>query len=270
MTRKILALLLGLTVLMSCSEYQQLLKSEDFQLMYRKAVEYYNRGDYKRADELFSGVRSVFRGHAQGAIVDYYRTLCSYNQKSYEDAVERFRYFVKSYPENENVEDCLYMIGYCNYLMSPNVRLDQSVTEDAIKDFQLFLTRYPDNYRKDQINEYMDIMRDKLSYKDFLSAENYYRREQYKAAVISLENCLKDYPGTKYREEIMYMLFNSKYEIAVNSYELLQYERFTEAKEEYYFFIDEYPNSRYAELMSKKYETINTYLERFTPEDSNE
>jgi outer membrane protein assembly factor BamD len=265
MTRKILGFLLGGIMLVSCGEYQQLLKSEDYPLMYRKAIEYYHRGDYKRAEELFTGIRSVFRGLPQGSTIDYYCALCSYNQKRYEDAVAHFRYFVKNYPEHESVEDCLYMIGYCNYLSSPNVRLDQSVTEDAIKDFQLFLSRYPDNYRKEQINEYMDIMRDKLSYKDFLSAENYYKREHYKAAVISLENCLKDYPGTKYREEIMYMLFNSKYEIAYNSYEELQYERFTEAKEEYYFFIDEYPNSRYAGLMTKKYETINNYLERLTP-----
>ena len=48
---------------------------------------------------------------------------------------------------------------------------------------------------------------------------------------MSLENCLKDYPGSKYREEIMYMLFNSKYEMAVNSVEDKQYERYNAAKE---------------------------------------
>jgi outer membrane protein assembly factor BamD len=255
-------------MLTSCGEYQQLLKSDDYALVYRKAIEYYNRGDYKRSKDLFSSVRELFRGRSQEPTVDYYIALCSYNQKDYVQAVDDFRRFVKSFPENENVEDCLYMIGYCNYLLSPNVRLDQEDTEAAIRDFQLFLTRYPDNYRKDQINEYMDILRDKLSYKDFLSAENYYRREQYKAAVICFDNCLKDYPGTKYREEIMYMLFNSKFEIAFNSYEALQYERFTEAKEEYYFFIDEYPNSQYAEQMAAKYETINAYLERLTPADT--
>jgi outer membrane protein assembly factor BamD len=255
-------------MLTSCGEYQQLLKSDDYLLVYRKAVEYYHRGEYKRSKELFSGIREIFRGRSQEATVDYYNALCSYNQKEYGQAVDDFRRFVRNFPENENVEDCLYMIGYCNYLQSPNVRLDQEMTEEAIKDFQFFLTRYPDNYRKEQINEYMDVMRDKLSYKDFLSAENYYRREQYKAAVICFDNCLKDYPGTKYREEIMYMLFNSKFEIAVNSYEALQYERFTEAKEEYYFFIDEYPNSRYAGEMAGKYETINAYLERLTPEDA--
>lgn len=108
----------------------------------------------------------------------------------------------------------------------------------------------------------MDEMRDKLSYKDYLSARNYYLREKYKAAVISLENCLKDYPGSKYREEIMYMLFNSKYEMAVNSIEEKQYERFNAAKEEYYYFLEEYPESRYSERNDQKIRDINEVLEK--------
>ncbi|MDR0766398.1 MAG: outer membrane protein assembly factor BamD [Odoribacteraceae bacterium] len=267
MKRKVIVLFLACATVAACGEYQQLLKSDDYSLVYREAIAYYNRGEYKRARELFSSVRDVFRGRAQEPTMEYYIALCAYNQKEYELAAGEFRRFVKNFPENENVEDCMYMIGYCNYLQSPNARLDQGVTEDAIKDFQLFLDLYPGNYRKEQVNEYMDILRDKLSYKDFLSAENYYRREHYKSAVICFENCLKDYPGTKYREEIMYMLFSSKFEIAVNSYEALQYERFTEAKEEYYFFIDEYPNSRHAGQMIPMYATINAYLERLAPDN---
>ena len=131
------------------------------------------------------------------------------------------------------------------------------------KDFQLFLSRYPNSARKEEINGYLDVLRDKLAHKDFLGAKNYYLRGHYKSAVVCLENCLKDYPGTRHREEIMYMLFNSKYEMAVNSIEEKQYERFTAAKEEYYYFVNEYPLSRYAVELAKKYEVINSYLRRF-------
>ena len=159
------------------------------------------------------------------------------------------------------------MIGYCNYMASPKARLDQTVTERAIQDFQLYLSRYPNSDRKEQINEYLDAMRDKLSYKDYLSARNYYLRERYKAAVVSLENCLKDYPGSRYREEIMYMLFNSKYEMAVNSVEDKKYERYNAAAEEYYYFMEEYPESRFAEEMNRKYGDISEYLKQFDVDD---
>ena len=113
----------------------------------------------------------------------------------------------------------------------------------------------------------MDEMRDKLSYKAYLSAKNYYQREYYKAAAISLQNCLKDFPGSKYREEIMYMLFVSKYEMAVNSVEDKKLERYNNAQEEYYYFADEYPNSKYAADMKKKYDAINAFLKNYKYED---
>ena len=263
MMKNFIGFLLVIFLMSSCGEYQKLLKSGDNQQIYKKAVEYYNNGDYTKASNLFDAVRLAFRGNTRGQSVAYYRAFCSFNQKDYEVAAELFKNFVSQYPESSYAEECLYMIGYCNYKASPKARLDQTVTQSAIESFNLYLSRYPNSTRKEQINAYMDEMRDKLSYKDYLSARNYYLRERYKAAVVSLENCLRDYPGSKYREEIMYMLFNSKYEMAVNSVEDKKYERYNASKEEYYYFEEEYPESRYAKEMAKKYEDINEFLKTY-------
>ena len=267
MMKNFIGFLLAVVVMSSCSEYQKLMKSGDYQAMYKKAIEYYNYGDYMRASSIFDGIRMVFTGTSKAQTIAYYRAFCAYNQKDYEYAAELFKQFVSTYPESSYLEECLYMIGYCNYMASPKARLDQTVTERAIQDFQLYLSRYPNSDRKEQINEYLDAMRDKLSYKDYLSARNYYLRERYKAAVVSLENCLKDYPGSRYREEIMYMLFNSKYEMAVNSVEDKKYERYNAAAEEYYYFMEEYPQSRFAEEMNRKYGDIREYLKQFDVDD---
>ena len=261
--KKFWGFLLVIVLMTSCGEYQSLLKSNDYNLVYKKAIEYYNKGDYQRAMNLLDGVRSVFVGQAKAQNIAYYRAFCCYNMKDYQIASDLFKQFIQTYPESSFAEECLYMMGFCDYKASPKPRLDQQVTEKAIREFQLYLSRYPYSMRKDKVNTYMDEMRDKLSYKDYLSARNYYLREKYKAAVISLENCLKDYPGSKYREEIMYMLFNSKYEMAVNSIEEKQYERFNAAKEEYYYFLEEYPESRYAKEMTRKYEIINEFLKKY-------
>lgn len=265
--KKFLGLIFLVLLLGSCGEYQKLLKSDDYQLVYKKAVEYYNKGEYQKAMNLFDGIRSVFTGTSKAQSIAYYRAFCSYNQKEYEYASELFKNFVASYPESNFADECLYMVGYCNYLASPKPRLDQGATRKAISDFQLYLTRYPNSPRKDRINGYMDEMLDKLAYKDYLSARNYYQREYYKAAVVSLQNCLKDYPGSKYREEIMYLLFNSKYQMAVNSVEDKKLERYNAAKEEYYYFADEYPNSKYVNDIKKKYDAINLFLDNYKFKD---
>lgn len=261
--KRLLGFLLVVLLLSSCGEYQTLLKSNDYQLVYKKAVDYYNNGDYQKAMNLLDGIRTVFTGTTKAQNIAYYRAFCSYNQKDYPYAAELFKQFVTTYPESPFAEECLFMSGFCDYKASPKPRLDQKLTEKAINDFQLYLNRYPGSDRKDKINGYMDEMRDKLSYKAYLAARNYYQREHHKAAIITFQNCLKDFPGSKYREEIMYMLFNSKYEMAVNSVEDKKLERYNAAKEEYYYFADEYPSSKYASDMKRKYEAINNYLKDY-------
>ena len=265
--KKFLLFIWVIVLLASCGEYQKLLKSEDYQLIYKKAIEYYNKGDYQRAQNLLDGIRTVFSGTSKAQNIAYYRAFCSYNLKDYEVAASLFRQFIKTYPESAFAEECLYMVGFCDYKASPKPRLDQQVTDKALNEFQLYLNRYPNSGRKEAINGYMDEMRDKLSYKAYVSARNYYLREYYKAATISLQNCLKDFPGSKYREEVMYMLFASKYEMAVNSVEEKKLERYNNALEEYYYFVDEYPESKYAADMKKKYEAINRYLKGYNYEE---
>lgn len=265
--RKILIICIIAVFSVSCGEYQQLLKSSDYQLIYKKSIEYYNKGDYQRAQNLLDGIRTVFSGTSKAPNIAYYRAFCSYNLGDFEIASSLFKQFIQTYPESSFAEECLFMMGYCDYKASPKPRLDQTVTDKALNEFQLYLNRYPNSARKEKINAYMDEMRDKLSYKAYLSAKNYYLREYYKAATISLQNCLKDYPGSKYREEIMYMLFMSKFELAVNSVEEKKLERYNNAQEEYYYFADEYPNSKYAAEIKKCYDAINTYLQNYNFEE---
>ena len=261
--KKIIGFILAVLLFYSCGEYQKLLKSNDYQLIYSKAIEYYNKGEYQKAMNLFDGIRTVFTGTSKAQSIAYYRAFCTYNQKEYQYASELFKQFITIYPESSFAEECLYMVGYCNYMASPKPRLDQTASLKAINDFQLYLNRYPNSMRKDKINGYIDELLDKLAYKDYLSAKNYFLREHYKAAVISLQNCLKDYPGSKYREEIMYMLFVSKYQMAVNSVEDKKLERYNAAKEEYYYFADEYPNSKYVNDIKKRYDEINAFLDNY-------
>ena len=111
MMKNFIGFLLVIILMSSCSEYQKLLKSGDSQAMYKKAVEYYNNGDYTKASNLFDGIRMVFQGTSKAQSVAYYRAFCSYNQKDYEVAAELFKQFVSIYPESSYVEECLYMIG---------------------------------------------------------------------------------------------------------------------------------------------------------------
>ena len=110
--KKFWGFLLVIVLMTSCGEYQSLLKSNDYNLVYKKAIEYYNKGDYQRAMNLLDGVRSVFVGQAKAQNIAYYRAFCSYNMKDYQIASDLFKQFIQTYPESSFAEECLYMMGF--------------------------------------------------------------------------------------------------------------------------------------------------------------
>ncbi len=96
--------------------------------------------------------------------------------------------------------------------------------------------------------------------KSVLSAQLYYNLDDYKAAIVSLNNCLIDYPDTKYREEIMFKLLKSKYMLAVNSIQNKRTERFQDAIDEYYSFIAEFPESKSKKEADDIYKDASKYI----------
>ncbi len=263
MKKLVLLLVLSSFFLVGCSEYQQLLKSTDNALKYKKAIEYYNSEDYEKANTLFTELLPIYRGTSRAETISYYISYCAYGIRSYQEAGYLFRNFIQTFPDSPYSEECLYMRAYCYYKDSPKPRLDQTSTTDAINAFQLYINRYPNSTRVLRCNEYIDELQDKLVYKSYLSARNYYDREYYPAAIIALQNSIKDYPGSSYREDLMFMLLESKHQLAYKSIDSKQRERYNDAKEEYYAFVNEYPESKYMRNAEKIFQDVETYLKRF-------
>jgi len=261
--RKFLVIGLFLVCFSSCSEYQKLIQSNDFPKIYSKAVEYYNAKSYNKALNLFEMVSTVYSGTSKAQTIAYYRAFCLYNEEDYINASELFKQFVLQYPESSYTEECFYMMGYCDYLASPRPLLDQTVSKKAVNELENYISRYPESSRAPKIKKYINELNDKLSYKSYLSASNYYLRERYKAAVISLENCINDYPNSKYMEKVMSMLFDAKYEVAVNSIEAKQLSRYNDAMEEYYYFKEQYPKSKYLQKMNVKFKEIKDFVDNY-------
>jgi len=255
-----LLLAFSLFLHMGCKDFNKIVKSTDYEFKYKKAVEYYNAGEYARAGTLFQELIGIYRGTSKADEIYYYYAKSMMGQKDYLMAGQYFRTLIKEYPVSKYVEEAQFMAGYCEYLQSPKVRLDQEVTRNAIDALQLYVNLYPFSERVDEANRLIDEMRDKLVEKSFLSAKMYFDFENYKAASVALENSLKEYPDTKYREELMYMLLKSKYLLGINSIEEKKEQRLSDALDEYFNFVDEYPESKYRREVDKYYQTIDRLL----------
>jgi len=242
--RLVISILIPLMVV-GCQGYEKVLKGNDFRLKYHEAMRYYKKEDYVRAGALFDQVAPVLRGTEQADTVYFYQALSYYKQEDYILGGHYFRIFASTYGGSPFAEEAEFMNAYCSYLMSPRPELDQSSTLDALQDFQLFLTKYKNSKRADECKKYLIELREKLVDKSYISAKLYFNLENYKSAIVALNNSLIQYPDSKYREEILYLMVKSCYEFAYNSIKVKQKERYQNTIDEYYSFATEFPNSKY-------------------------
>ncbi len=260
MKNRIWGLLLLAVGLSACSDFNKVIKSTDYEYKYKKGIEYFEAGEFVRSGTLFQELINIYRGTSRADQIYYYYAKSMMGQKDYLMASQYFRTLIKEYPTSKFLEESQFMVGYCSYLMSPKVRLDQDVTMQAIDALQLYINLYPFSERVDEAHRLIDELRDKLVEKSFLSARLYYDFENYKAAVVALENSLKEYPDSRFREELMFMLLKSKYLLAVNSVEEKKELRLSSALDEYFAFVDEFPESKYRKEAEKFYETTAKLL----------
>ncbi len=248
----------------SCSGYQKLLKSSDYNLKYEKAKEYYAAEDYAKAAALLEDVTPVFKGTGLAEEALFLQAMTYFRQGDYLYAEHFFSRLTGSYPHHKNIEDCYFNRAYCLYMQSPRVKLDQSNSKKSIAAFDLFIEMYPNAPQVKEAQGYIDEMHDKLAYKAYLNAKLYYNLgsylgNNYESAIITAENCLKDYPSTKYREELSYLILESRYIIAENSIEEKKDERYRMVVDEYYSFLNDFPESG----MKKKADVIFDKSQKF-------
>jgi outer membrane protein assembly factor BamD len=82
----------------------------------------------------------------------------------------------------------------------------------------------------------------------------------FQSCVITAQNALKDYPYTKYREELSILVLKARYEMAVYSVEEKKTDRYRETVDEYYAFKNEFPESEYMKEANSIFEASNKII----------
>ena len=263
----------------SCvNEYNQITKSGDYTLKYEYAKQCYAQGKYSRAVPLLQELVTMKKGSTEGEECLYMLAMSEFGMKDYETASEYFKKYFSSYPKGRYAENAKYYVGESLFQNAPEPRLDQSTTMTAIAAFQEYLDIFPNAHLKDQATGRLYALQDLLVEKEYKSAHLYFDLgtyfgnctnggNNYEACIVTAQNALKDYPYSNRREEFASLVMKSKYELAKMSVESKQLERYQDAEDECYGFINEYPDSKERTLAEKYIEKCKEY-EKAHPEDS--
>lgn len=244
----------------SCSDYQKVLKSSDPVLKLESAKEYFNKGDYFRALQLFDELVIIYRGRPEAEQINYYYAYCYYNEKQYILASYNFKNFVRTYPQSDLAEECMYMAAYCKYLLSPKHSLDQQNTMEAIRELQLFVDLFPESERIASCNDLIDQLRLKLEVKAFERSKLYYTTEKYQSAIYALGNFITTYPGSDYKEESLYLITRSSIIYAENSIPSKQKERYEAALEAVNKYTSHFPDGKWIKEVQGIEKSVLKYL----------
>lgn len=244
------------------NEFNQVYKTSDYSYKYEYAKECFMKGKYTRAVTLLQDLVTLQKGTDNAQESLYMLAMAQYLGKDYESAAATFKKYYSSYPKGVYAEMAQYYIGQSLYMSTPEPRLDQSQTVAAISAFQDYLDLFPDAKYKETAQNRLFALQDKLVQKEFYSAQLYYDLGQYfgnctyggnnyEACIITSQNALKDYPYTKLREKFALLVMKSKFELAQQSVEEKKLERFQDAEDECYGFINEYPDSKNKSMAEK-------------------
>lgn len=256
MKKNIIITLLAAVTLTSCGQYNKILKSTNYEYKYEAAKNYFAKGQYSKAATLLNELITIMKGTANAEESLYMLGMSYYNQKDYQTAAQTFIQYYTSYPRGVYAELARFQAGKSLYLDTPEPRLDQTSTYQAIQQLQTFMEYCPNSSKKQEVQDMLFALQDKLVLKELYSSRLYfnlgnYQGNNYQSCVITAQNALKDYPYTRYREELSILILRAKYEMAIYSIEEKKIDRYRETVDEFYAFKNEFPESKYLKEAEK-------------------
>lgn len=260
------AVMLGAAILLaSCGEYQKVLKSRDADYRLDFAKRAFEQKKYTQAATVLEDIVTQFKGSEKAEDSLYLLALSHYENKDYETAGSYFKTYYTRFPKGKYTELARYYAGYGYYLDSPEPQLDQSGTINAIQELQAFLDYFPKSDKVANAQNAIFELQDKLTLKQLENAQLYYNLgtymgNNYESAVIVARNAIKDYPYSKYKEDLELLILKARYQEARESIDEKKPDRFREVIDEYYSYINNYPDTPNREEADNIYKIAQRYV----------
>lgn len=264
--KKNLLVLVGFALMLaSCGEYNKVLKSTDYNYKYEYAKRAFNEGRYAQAYTILGDLVQVFKGTDKAEESLYLLGLSYYENKDYDNAGSYFKNYYQHYPKGQYAELARFYTGYGYYIDSPESQLDQTPTVKAIEELQAFLDFFPKSDKVSIAQNCIFELQDKLVLKELENAQLYYNLgnymgNNYESAVITAKNAIKEYPYSKYKEQLEMLVLKSRYREAVESVEEKKEERMRTVIDEYYTFVNDYPDSNNRHEADNIFKVANKFV----------
>jgi outer membrane protein assembly factor BamD len=169
------------------------------QVLFEKAMKFFNKKNYERAAEAFKKVRDEFP--------------YLFN-KNYAEAIVLYEEFKKLHPMHPEVPYTIYQLGMCHYKQMRTLDRDQTETEKAIEQFRYLIENFPQSAHATEAKARMQTCLRQLADHEFYIGSFYFRTKRYKAALGRFQGILQKYPDFGLDQKIKPLIATCQTEIA--------------------------------------------------------
>jgi outer membrane protein assembly factor BamD len=178
---------LALLALFGCAgndkEKDNLAPDEPVEVLYNRAADAMDRGEYKDAAKNFAEVERQHPYSQWATRAEIQEAYAYYQNLDYDEAIKSLDQFIEMHPGNGDIAYAYYLRALCNYERISDVRRDQTDAHDAERGLQDVINRYPDTeYARDAALK-ITLITDHLAGAEMEIGRYYIKQHLYIAAI---------------------------------------------------------------------------------------
>jgi outer membrane protein assembly factor BamD len=164
-----------------------------------RGLRFANRGYYTRALEELNRVRNYHRDDPLSVLAELEIANLYYKKGDHEQARLAYTDFLRLHPRHERVDYVTYRLGMATYKRaSKHAGRDQTSTRSALSTWASYGVRFPESEHREEVEEKMQIARDRLAAKELWVARFYARRSSWVAVQGRTSGLVATYPASKH------------------------------------------------------------------------
>lgn len=152
--------------------------------------------DYRSAITAFQRVTYWYPFSEHVPVAELKIAEAYYKLRQYDQAAASYEQFANLHPRNPSTPFALYQVGRCFFDQMLTIDRDQENAKKALLAFNRFLSRHPDSEYAGPARAHLMECQKSITAHELLVAKYYFKKKNYKAALLRFQNILKEYPDT--------------------------------------------------------------------------
>ena len=214
-------LIFFLIILSSCSKEKEisLIKetNQDLEMItaYKEGLQGLEDNDFYYAAKKFLEAELLYPQSEWASTSALMASYAYYLQNFYSKALLNLERFLKTYPNNRNIDYAHYLIAMVYYETIEDEKRDTKPLLRAKEKFEFIIKEYPETDFALDSKFKLELIQNVLASKEIYLGRHYIKKEKWIAAINRFKNVTEEYDQTIFVEEALHRLVEINYKIGL-------------------------------------------------------